>query len=73
MFNAERILEFEGLNKQTETFWWAARNLREGPHEGAYQVLAALLKVGKSQGLRHQAFRLLHELGYLDRSSQADR
>lgn len=73
MFNAERILEFEDLKKQTENFWWAARNLRNGPHEGAYQVLAALLKIGKSRSLRHQAFRVLDELGYAERSRRADK
>ena len=73
MFNAERILEFEDLKKQTENFWWAARSLRDGPHEGALQVLSALLKIGKSQGLRYGAFRVLDELGYVDKNARADR
>ena len=72
MFNTERILEFEDLKKQTENFWWAARSLRNGPHEGALQVLIALLRIGKSQSLRYKAFRVLDELGYLDRNARAD-
>lgn len=72
MFNVERLLEFSDLKKQTESYMWAAENLRRGPHSGAYQVLRALLKTGKSQSLRYRAFRVLDELGYAEHAARAD-
>ncbi len=72
MFNVERTLELADLKRQTENYWWAASNLRDGPHSGAYWVLRILLKSGKSQQLRYRAFRTLDDLGYSDHTAQAD-
>jgi len=72
MFNVERTLQFADLKRQTETYWWAAKNLRDGPHSGAYWVLRVLLKIGKSQNLRSRALRVLDDLGYYDHAVRAD-
>jgi len=72
MFNVERTLEYADLKRQTETYWWAAKNLRDGPHSGAYWVLRALLKIGKSQNLRARAHHALDDLGYYDHAVRAD-
>ena len=72
MFNVERTLQFADLKRQTETYWWAAMNLRNGPHSGAYWVLRVLLKIGKSQNLRTRALHALDDLGYRDHALRAD-
>lgn len=72
MFNVERTLLFADLKRQTESYWWAASSLRDGPHSGAYWVLRALLKTGKSQLLKYRAYKALDDLGYADHAARAD-
>jgi hypothetical protein len=72
MVNVERTVEFADLKKQTEYFWWAAANLRAGPHSGAFWVLRVLQKSGKSEYLRYRAARVLDDLGYAHHAVTAD-
>ena len=72
MILVERTVEFSSLAKQTGTFWWAAGCLRAGPHDGAFQVLLALCKSGRSDQLRRRARTMLEDLGYGDQVGAAD-
>lgn len=73
MMLVERTIEFSDLAKQMETFWWASNNLREGHHSGAYCVLRALRKSGKSELLRYRATKLLTDRGYAEHVAATDR
>lgn len=72
MMLVERTIEFADLAKQTETFWWASNSLRESQHSGAYCVLRALRKSGKTELLRTRANKLLIERGYAEHAAAAD-
>ncbi len=72
MMLVERTIEFADLAKQMESFWWASNSLREGHHSGAYCVLCALRKSGKSEMLRYRANKLLIDRGYTEHIAAAD-
>lgn len=72
MVNVERTIQFADLKKQTEYYWWAADNLRDGPHSGAYWVLRVLQKTGKSELLRQRASKILRETGHSQHAAMAE-
>lgn len=72
MMLVERTIEFADLAKQTETYWWASNNLRRGPHSGAYWVLRAMRKSGKTERLRYRATKVLVDRGYAEHCAAAD-